>query len=69
MLKPRLRLAAAPALLTLVRLGDVIVPAICGAAYEDAQIGDEVEVEPMPEPEIGLTLLRAVKLADAAGES
>ena len=53
---------AAPALLALVQLGDVVVPAISGAAYEDSQIGDEVDVEPMPEPDIGLTLLRAVKV-------
>ena len=51
----------APAVLALVQLGDVIVPAIAGAPYEDLEIGDEVEVEGMAVPEIGLTLLRAFK--------
>ena len=59
----------APALLAMVQLGDVVLPAICGAAYEDTQIGDEVEVEPLPEPEVGLTLLRAVRLDHPADES
>src|SRR4051794_5393848 len=52
---------SAPAVLALVQLGDVVVPAIAGAPYEDLEIGDEVEVEAMPEPELGLTLLRAIK--------
>ena len=56
---------AAPAVLALVQLGDVVVPAISGAGYDELEIGDEVEVEPMPEPELGLTLLRAFKPAEA----
>jgi uncharacterized OB-fold protein len=51
----------APAVLALVQLGDVVVPAIAGAGYDELEIGDEVEVEPMPEPDLGLTLLRAFK--------
>jgi uncharacterized OB-fold protein len=55
---------AAPAVLALVQLGDVVVPAIA-AGYDELEIGDEVEVEGMAVPELGLTLLRAVKSAGA----
>jgi uncharacterized OB-fold protein len=54
---------AAPAVLALVELGDVVVPAIVETAYEELAIGDEVEVEGMAVPELGLTLLRAFKPA------
>jgi uncharacterized OB-fold protein len=56
---------AAPAVLALVELGDVVVPAIAETAYDELAIGDEVEVEGMAVPELGLTLLRAIKPASA----
>jgi uncharacterized OB-fold protein len=58
---------AAPAVLALVQLGDVVVPAIAEMPYEDLAIGDEVEVESMPVPDLDLTLLRAVKPAPGPG--
>jgi uncharacterized OB-fold protein len=53
----------APAVLALVQLGDVVVPAIAGAGYDELEIGNEVEIEGMAVPELGLTLLRAFKPA------
>ncbi len=47
----------APAVLALARLGNVTVPGIAMAAYEDLAIGAEVDVEPFAEPETGLTLI------------
>jgi uncharacterized OB-fold protein len=51
---------AAPAVLALVELGDVVVPAIAAADYGELRIGDEVRVEVFAEPDTGLSLLRAV---------
>jgi uncharacterized OB-fold protein len=48
----------APAVLALARVGDVVLPGIAAAPYEDLAIGDEVELEPFAEPETGLTLIR-----------
>lgn len=53
----------APAVLALARLGAVLVPGIAGAAYEELRIGQQLEVEPFPEPETGFTLLRFLPLA------
>ena len=47
----------APAVLALAELGEVVVPGIALAAYSELRIGQEVSVEPRPEPETGLTLL------------
>ena len=47
----------APAVLALVELGEVVVPGIAEAPYDELRIGEEVEVELRPEPETGLTLL------------
>ena len=47
----------APAVLALARVGEVVLPGIAQAAYEDLAIGDEVELEPFAEPETGLTLI------------
>jgi uncharacterized OB-fold protein len=47
----------APAVLALAELGDVVVPGIAAAAHSELRIGQEVWVQPLPEPETGLTLL------------
>lgn len=47
----------APAVLALVELGEVVVPGIVRARYEELEIGQEVEVELQAEPATGLTLL------------
>jgi uncharacterized OB-fold protein len=50
---------AAPAVLALVELGEVTVPAIARQPYAELRIGQEVSVELFREPETGLTLARA----------
>ena len=50
----------APAVLALAEVGDVVLPGIAEAPYEELSIGQEVQVEPRPEPETGLTLLAFV---------
>ncbi len=47
----------APAVLALARIGEVVLPGIAAAAYEDLAIGAEVDLEPFAEPETGLTLI------------
>ena len=51
---------AAPAVLALVELGEVVVPAIARAPYPELAIGQEVSVELLDEPDTGLTLLELV---------
>lgn len=48
---------AAPAVLALARLGEAVVPGIVDGRYEELRVGDEVEVDPRPEPALGLTLV------------
>lgn len=50
----------APVVLALVELGEVTVPAIAELPYNELRIGQGVSLEPAPEPETGLTVLRAV---------
>jgi uncharacterized OB-fold protein len=50
----------APAVLALAEVGEVVLPGIAEAPYEELSIGQEVRVEPRPEPETGLTLLAFV---------
>ena len=50
----------APAVLALAEVGEVVLPGIADAPYEELSIGQEVRVEPRPEPETGLTLLAFV---------
>jgi len=47
----------APAVLALVELGPVILPAITEATIDDLAIGQEVDVEVRPEPETGVPVL------------
>jgi uncharacterized OB-fold protein len=47
----------APAVLALAEVGEVVLPGIAEAPYEELSIGQEVRVELRPEPETGLTLL------------
>jgi uncharacterized protein len=47
----------APAVLGLVRLGDVVLPGIVEAPLEDVSVGQAVTVELRREDELGLTLL------------
>jgi uncharacterized OB-fold protein len=47
----------APAVLALAELGDVVLPGIALAPYSELRIGQEVWVQPLPEPDTGLTLL------------
>jgi uncharacterized OB-fold protein len=48
----------APEVLALARVGEVVLPGIAVAPYEELAIGDEVELEPFAEAETGLTLIR-----------
>ena len=48
----------APEVLALARVGDVVIPGIAGAPYEELAVGDEVELETFAEPQTGLTLIR-----------
>jgi len=50
----------APEVLALAEVGDVVLPGIADAPYEELSIGQEVRVEPRPEPDTGLTLLAFV---------
>jgi uncharacterized protein len=47
----------APDVLALAEIGEVLVPGIVKAPYEDLRIGQEVDVALLPEPETGLTLV------------
>jgi len=47
----------APAVLALAEVGDVVVPGIAEAAYEDLEIGQAVRVDLRVEADTGLTLL------------
>jgi uncharacterized OB-fold protein len=47
----------APTVLALAELGDVVVPGVVDAPYDDLAIGDRVSVEPRHEPETGLTVI------------
>ena len=49
---------AAPAVLALARLGEVVVPGIADGGYDELRIGQAVEVETFLEPALELTLLR-----------
>ena len=55
----------APAVLALARIGEVVVPGIARAPYDELRIGEEIEVELRPEPDIGLTLLAFHPLVSA----
>lgn len=46
-----------PAVLAIAEVGEVLVPGIAQAPYEELRIGQEVEIHPLPEPETGLTLI------------
>ena len=48
----------APVVLALARVGEVVLPGIAQAAYDELSIGDSVELEPFAEPDTGLTLIR-----------
>jgi uncharacterized OB-fold protein len=48
---------AAPAVLALAELGDVVVPGIAEAGYDELSIGQRVRVELRDEPQTGMTLL------------
>ena len=48
---------AAPAVLALARMDDVVVPGIAESGYEELRIGDEVAVELREQPELGMTLV------------
>jgi uncharacterized OB-fold protein len=48
---------SAPAVLALAEIGEVLLPGVVGAPYEELQIGQEVEVALRAEQETGLTLL------------
>ena len=56
----------APAVLALIELGDVVVPGIAHAVYDQLKIGQAGEVELHPEPETGLTLLEFRPTASGA---
>lgn len=47
----------APAVFALAEVGEVIVPGIAQAGYDELAIGQQVGIELMPEPDTGLTLL------------
>jgi uncharacterized OB-fold protein len=47
----------APDVLALAQVGEVVLPGIALAPYSELRIGQPVSLEPMPEPETGLTLL------------
>jgi uncharacterized OB-fold protein len=47
----------APVVLALADLGDVVVPGVVDAPYDDLAIGDRVSVEARDEPETGLTVI------------
>jgi hypothetical protein len=47
----------APSVLALAEVGDVVLPGIARAGYEELEIGQEISVELVPEPETGLALL------------
>jgi uncharacterized OB-fold protein len=48
---------AAPAVLTLARLGEVVLPGIAEGPYEQLRLGQEVQVDLRRAPDIGLTLV------------
>jgi uncharacterized OB-fold protein len=48
---------AAPAVLVLVQLSEVRLPAVSSTPYDELAIGQEVSVDLIDEPETGLTLL------------
>ena len=48
---------AAPTVLALAEIGEVLLPGVVDAPYEQLQIGQEVDVVLRPEQETGLTLL------------
>ncbi len=47
----------APTVLALAELGDVVVPGIALASHTELRIGQEVWVQPLPEPDTGLAVL------------
>jgi uncharacterized OB-fold protein len=51
---------AAPAVLALAELADVVVPGVAQGPYQTLRIGQEIRVELRPEPVTGLTLLAFV---------
>jgi hypothetical protein len=53
----------APAVLALVELGEVTVPAIARTGYAELRVGQEVSVELFREPDTGLTLLELSRAA------
>jgi len=54
----------APAVLALAEVGEVVVPGIASEPYAELSIGQRVRVEPMPEPDTGLTLLEFASAGD-----